>query len=573
MKKRLLSTFMVFVFVCGFIGWLPERLDIIANAATSSDFSISDNGIAFICAREGFSSTCYSDGSQSSIGYGTKCTGSSDQPHDSGLHSITQEEAMEALKTQVNNTYAPRVRSQTSGITMNQNQFDALVSLCYNCGGGSSLISNSPLVRYLNGEFSESEARSQYSNYIVTYKGERSQGLVNRRNAEADLFFDKGSEMSSGAGQTIPDGDYIIVSELGMNLYLDIPGVKNLADPATYLTICDGDSLPGKTGMFDTWTVRYLNNGFYKISQYNTNICLDVENASCDRGAAVQTYVDNGTAAQQWSISETSHGYTLQAKCNSWYLDVKSSETATGTPVIMWEGTGNKNQSWCFIPVASDNRPIADGEYYIKSETGNVWLDASGDPAPKGSGYITGSNIQIWDSKTDIFNVKYADDGFYTLRESSTGLAVEVEDEDKDAFLIKSKNIQLGTYTGERRQLWKIVKDGSNNYRLVSKLSGYSLDLAGMKTDNGSNVQSHPYNTSNAQKWSFEKVIEKMLGDVNIDGKINVTDVSKTAAHVKGIKSIDVNAQESADVNGDGKINVTDVSKIAAHVKGIKPLN
>ena len=62
-------------------------------------------------------------------------------------------------------------------------------------------------------------------------------------------------------------------------------------------------------------------------------------------------------------------------------------------------------------------------------------------------------------------------------------------------------------------------------------------------------------------------------GDVNNDGKINVTDVSKTAAHVKGIRPLDENAQKRADVNGDNKINVTDIAKIAAHVKGIKPLS
>ena len=318
----------------------------------------------------------------------------------------------------------------------------------------------------------------------------------------------QGNEMSSGAGQTIPDGDYIIVSELGLSLYLDIPGVKSPADPATYLTICDGDgALPGKTGMFDTWTVKYLNNGFYKISQYNTNICLDVENASRNRGAAIQTCVDNGTAAQQWSISETSHGYTLQAKCNSWYLDVKSSETATGTPVIMWEGTGNNNQSWSFIPVSSENRPIADGEYYIKSATGNAWLDVSGDPKPKGNGYSNESNVQIWDSKTDSFNVKYISDGYYKIYETTSGLALDVYNPTGLTFG-RGTNVQVydGNNLANRAQLWRIKDEGNGNYRLISNLNGYSLDVNGGLSDKGTNVQIWTYNTSNAQKWSFEKV-------------------------------------------------------------------
>ena len=175
--------------VISLIMFLFPIIKIETSAMTSADFSISENGISFICAREGFHATCYSDYSQSSIGYGTKCTGSSTQPHASGLHSITKSEAMAQLKSKINSTYAPRVRKQTSGITMNQNQFDALVSLCFNTGGGNTIISDSALVKYLKGELSESEARSQYSKYYIKAGGKVLQGLINRRNAEADLFF------------------------------------------------------------------------------------------------------------------------------------------------------------------------------------------------------------------------------------------------------------------------------------------------------------------------------------------------------------------------------------------------
>ena len=64
-----------------------------------------------------------------------------------------------------------------------------------------------------------------------------------------------------------------------------------------------------------------------------------------------------------------------------------------------------------------------------------------------------------------------------------------------------------------------------------------------------------------------------LKGDVNGDGKINVTDVAKAAAHVKSVKSLDSDALSRTDVTDDGKINITDVSKIAAHVKGVKTLH
>ncbi|MBQ9541324.1 MAG: dockerin type I repeat-containing protein [Ruminococcus sp.] len=61
-------------------------------------------------------------------------------------------------------------------------------------------------------------------------------------------------------------------------------------------------------------------------------------------------------------------------------------------------------------------------------------------------------------------------------------------------------------------------------------------------------------------------------GDVTGDGKLNVTDLSKAAAAVKGVKPLPDEQRATADVNSDGILNVTDVSKIAAAVKGIRPL-
>ena len=61
-------------------------------------------------------------------------------------------------------------------------------------------------------------------------------------------------------------------------------------------------------------------------------------------------------------------------------------------------------------------------------------------------------------------------------------------------------------------------------------------------------------------------------GDVNGDGMVSVTDISKVAAHLKSIKSLTDEEFAVADVNGDGKVNVADLSAIAGHVKGIKTL-
>ncbi len=61
-------------------------------------------------------------------------------------------------------------------------------------------------------------------------------------------------------------------------------------------------------------------------------------------------------------------------------------------------------------------------------------------------------------------------------------------------------------------------------------------------------------------------------GDVNGDGKVNITDVALINAHVKKTKFLIGEELERADINGDGKVNITDVGLVNAHVKKIKLL-
>ena len=66
---------------------------------------------------------------------------------------------------------------------------------------------------------------------------------------------------------------------------------------------------------------------------------------------------------------------------------------------------------------------------------------------------------------------------------------------------------------------------------------------------------------------------EYARGDVNNDGRVNVTDVSRAAAHIKSVKPLDDKALKAADANLDGSVNVTDLSTLAAHVKGVRAMD
>lgn len=90
----------------------------------------------------------------------------------------TQAQADSQLEIDINNKYAPMVDAYVKG-KANQNEFDALVSLAYNCGN----------VFVADGwaEFSHAYVASMIPKYCNA-GGQVLQGLVRRRQAELDLF-------------------------------------------------------------------------------------------------------------------------------------------------------------------------------------------------------------------------------------------------------------------------------------------------------------------------------------------------------------------------------------------------
>ena len=57
-----------------------------------------------------------------------------------------------------------------------------------------------------------------------------------------------------------------------------------------------------------------------------------------------------------------------------------------------------------------------------------------------------------------------------------------------------------------------------------------------------------------------------LQGDVNRDGRVNVSDVSALINMILGLTPMD---QEAADVNGDGRVNVSDVAALINIILGI----
>lgn len=58
------------------------------------------------------------------------------------------------------------------------------------------------------------------------------------------------------------------------------------------------------------------------------------------------------------------------------------------------------------------------------------------------------------------------------------------------------------------------------------------------------------------------------VGDVNQDGKVNLTDAKLVMQYYNGAKMLDGQQKKNADTNGDGKINLTDAKLIMKYYNG-----
>ena len=199
----------------------------------------------------------------------------------------------------------------------------------------------------------------------------------------------------------------------------------------------------------------------------------------------------------------------------------------------------------------------------------------------EGSGEISWQGWEIfnpeedwWETLDDIGNVDYS------MHNRVIAYAVEFEDEAKgfySSFMSSPVQINVkgiypltveeyipGEYGEERLMLTTLIYPGK--YYPCNLDESYTSTFR--LTAEGKVPRTIKARFSEECYWIDAYLYE--YGDTNGDGVINVTDISKAAAHVKGIKGLSDYEQAVADVSKDGTLNVTDVSKLAAKVKGIK---
>jgi lysozyme len=145
---------------------------------------VSKTGLELIKKYEGFRANPYKcPAGVPTIGYGAtyypdgKRVKMTDAP-------VTEKQATEMLKTMLVG-FEKAVDTYCID-TINQNQFDALVSFAYNVG--TNALKNSTLLKKLNVNANDPTIKDEFKKWVKA-GGKTLKGLVTRRNEEADLYF------------------------------------------------------------------------------------------------------------------------------------------------------------------------------------------------------------------------------------------------------------------------------------------------------------------------------------------------------------------------------------------------
>lgn len=153
---------------------------------------LSAKGFRFIKGFEGFAPNKYQDsGGYWTIAYGvTKHGEESIYNNLVANQPVSEEEGAKISYDLKNKNYASKIYDtvKSFGIT-NQNQFDALVSLAYNCGYGVITGSNELTNALAKNPNDESTIRPIWENFKVTSNGIPLSGLKARRKQECNMYF------------------------------------------------------------------------------------------------------------------------------------------------------------------------------------------------------------------------------------------------------------------------------------------------------------------------------------------------------------------------------------------------
>ena len=180
--------------------------------------------------------------------------------------------------------------------------------------------------------------------------------------------------------------------------------------------------------------------------------------------------------------------------------------------------------------------------------------------------------------KSGTFTMGYSDTEVNTkpLTYVTTGMTYTVETVAVKGvdFTGTVKSFATSTDAGEELTTIELIADGEVKYSTTVAGTGVqNFTIEGVEAGtytvrvSKKDHATREYEIVVEDEAIAEELVIHLVGDINGDGKITVTDYSKALRHVKKTITLEGYEFACADIDGNGKILVTDYSKALKHVK------
>ena len=218
----------------------------------------------------------------------------------------------------------------------------------------------------------------------------------------------------------------------------------------------------------------------------------------------VQIVNYNGTDSQRWYIYSHEGSYYIQSKESGKYLDVTGNNSENGTNIEVWNWHGLEAQK--FAIYMGDECKLKSPELTsVKQEsksTNFIWSSVYGE---------TNNVIKIW--KNNI-------------------------DENESCYLEKAFGSEITSCDIE-------LPEG--NYEAVVEVNNY-------------------FETKLSNSIKFYVAKSYGIGDTNLDGNVNVRDVTAIQRHLVELEKFNEEQLALADANGDGKVDINDATHLQKYL-------
>jgi len=278
------------------------------------------------------------------------------------------------------------------------------------------------------------------------------------------------------------------------------------------------------------WLFEHLGDGYYKITAKHSGKVLDVEYGSTAAGADIWQWTWNGSNGQQFRVHDSGGGYlTLVARHSGLVMDVAGASTADGGDIIQYTWSGNDAQRFRLESVPVPVTTLS-GDYRLIAKHSRKMLDVAG-----GAMGDQGDVIQYRGNAGDaqVWNFAHVGDGYYTLMCRKSGKLLDVS----WGSTADGANVWQYTANGGTAQQWRVEDLGDGHHRLVARHSGKVLDIAGANVNDGGDAIQYTWSGNNAQRWEIERVGQPVT---NLSGN------KRVVSRVSG-KVLDVAGGNTAD--------------------------